>query len=223
LRTISFSWHIRKALESQTEIRSSEATKYFSHWHGSLLTVCDACVSHFRSMEPKKVSIVRYKHSSGGSCVRKLSGIFRADQPRILRRGHADIPPSKTSSDNRGNMFVQVELDRHPLRCFFKSIPVQLRVDQRRAISPDLAHENTLSPHLFLDFLDVIEIICQGGMYFRKRERGNMRDDLIRRHSLVLVPRDDIQHADTVTRNASPSSTDAWCLDDPFGRGVLHN
>lgn len=64
----------------------------------------------------------------------------------------------------------------------------------------ELFGKRTLGAHLLLDFLDVIEII--GGVDVRQSDRGNVRDDLVGRHTQMLMPHHDVEHTDAVAGDA---------------------
>jgi hypothetical protein len=69
--------------------------------------------------------------------------------------------------------------------------------------------KGTLGVHLLLDFLDVIEIVGQGRVHVCKRDRRNVRHDLVGSHALMLMPLHDIEHPDAVAGDAGFPAADA--------------
>lgn len=55
-----------------------------------------------------------------------------------------------------------------------------------------------VGPHLLLDFVNVVEIISERGMYVGEGQRGHMRDNIVRTHALMFGPDDDVQNAHTM-------------------------
>ena len=66
-------------------------------------------------------------------------------------------------------------------------------------IAAGFVHQRTLSPHVILDLLDVIEVVGQRGMDVGELEGRDVRDDFVRAHPLVFRPYGDVEHADAVT------------------------
>src|ERR1039457_4491003 len=90
-------------------------------------------------------------------------------------------------------------------------------------IAAELFRQRTLRPHLFLNLLDVIEVIGKRGMNVSERDGGNVGDNLVGSHALVLMPHYDVEHTDAMSCNASPASADALPPDNPLRRGIVHN
>jgi hypothetical protein len=67
----------------------------------------------------------------------------------------------------------------------------------------------------------VIEVVCEGSMNIRKRDCGNVRNNLVGRHALVLMPNDNVLHANPVARKAGPTAADAWSFNDSLARRVV--
>lgn len=98
-----------------------------------------------------------------------------------------------------------------------------LRIHQRRVIPARRIYQGALLSHLGLNLLDVIEIVGESGVNLRERDGRNVRNDLVRGKTLVLLPSDDVQHADSVASNMSPAAADAWRLHDPLAGGAVHS
>jgi hypothetical protein len=99
-------------------------------------------------------------------CVRS-----RKEREASLRCLRAPCQPAvrwRTSRDTAGNMLVQVNPDRHPSGCF-AMIPT-LRIDLRKVIPARFVNKGALLAHLCLDFLDVIEIPGERGVYVGERD-----------------------------------------------------
>ena len=80
--------------------------------------------------------------------------------------------------------------------------------------------------HLVLDFLDVIEIVGEGGMDVDESDSRNVRHDLVGGHALMLVPHHNIGHTDAVASDAGLSAADAGSPGDPVlecGRNLSIN
>jgi len=97
-----------------------------------------------------------------------LSRVIRAQKPRLRGGGHVNATAAKTSRDTAGNMFVQVKPDRHPSGCF--AMILTLRIDLRKVIPARFVYKVALLAHLCLDFLDVIEIPGERGVYVAERD-----------------------------------------------------
>lgn len=97
-----------------------------------------------------------------------------------------------------------------------------LRIDLRKVIPARFVYKGALLAHLCLDFLDVIEIPGERGMYVGQRDRRNVGNDLVRCKLLVLMPGDYVEHPDAVAGETSPAATDSWCLDDALAREAVH-
>ncbi len=98
-----------------------------------------------------------------------------------------------------------------------------LHIDLRRVIPARILYKGALLPHLGLDLLDVIKIVSEGGVYIGERDGRDVSNDLVRRKPLMLLPSDDVEHANTVTGNTCPPAADFWCLDDPLTCGAAHD
>jgi len=87
--------------------------------------------------------------------------------------------------------------------------------------APELVYVSTLGPHLPLDFVQVIEIVGKGRMNIRESNRGHVGDDLVGRHTLMLVPYHDIEYPDTMARDAGLPTADIRRFGNPVlgGRG----
>ena len=68
----------------------------------------------------------------------------------------------------------------------------------------------------------MIEVISEGAVNISEGNRGDMRDDLVGSHALVLGPDDDVLYAHTVAGNASPSTTRPRCFHDSLILGETH-
>src|SRR6266853_4420957 len=75
--------------------------------------------------------------------------------------------------------------------------------------------------YLLLNLLDMIEVVRKGCMNVSKRDAGNVRHNLVRRHALVLMPTDDVLHPHSVARNVSPSTADAGAFNDSLVDGIV--
>lgn len=68
--------------------------------------------------------------------------------------------------------------------------------------------------HLVLDLLQVVEVVSQSGVDVGKCKRGNVGNDLVWSHPLVLMPRNNVEHADAVASDASFATADTGGLGD---------
>jgi hypothetical protein len=59
--------------------------------------------------------------------------------------------------------------------------------------------ERPLVPHLLLYLVDVIEVVSECGMDVAESDGRNVRDNLVRSHTLVLMPHHDVEHPNAVT------------------------
>jgi hypothetical protein len=98
-----------------------------------------------------------------------------------------------------------------------------LRIDLRKVIPARFVYKGALLAHFCLDFLDVIEIPGERGVYVGQRDGRNLENDIVRDKPLVLVPGDDVEHSDSVAGETSPAATDLRCLDDSFARDAVHD
>jgi len=53
-------------------------------------------------------------------------------------------------------------------------------------------------------------------MNISQSDRGNVRDDLVRCHALVLMPRHDVLDPNAVAINARPTAAGLRCFYDPL-------
>jgi len=63
-----------------------------------------------------------------------------------------------------------------------------------------------------LDLVDVIEVVGKGCVNVCERNSGDVRDNLIRRHALVFMPHNNVEHPNAVAGDASFTSADAGVL-----------
>lgn len=56
--------------------------------------------------------------------------------------------------------------------------------------------------HLLLDFVDVVELVGERGVDVGESNCRDVGDDLVGCHAPVLMPYNDIEHADTVAGDA---------------------
>src|SRR6185437_6113183 len=87
---------------------------------------------------------------------------------------------------------------------FFQPLLFQFRVEQRRIVPKELVSVLAIRLDLLPDLLHMIEVVGESAVDIGEGNRRNVRDDLVRRHTLVLVSNDEVLHANAVTRNASP-------------------
>jgi hypothetical protein len=66
---------------------------------------------------------------------------------------------------------------------------------------PESIRALAFCPHLAPDFLDMIEVIGEGGVHVRESDSRNVGDNLIGSQALMLMPRDDVEHADAMAGN----------------------
>jgi len=79
-------------------------------------------------------------------------------------------------------------------------------------IAAELLHKSALGPHLFLYFRHVVEIVGERGVDIGERERGDVRNDIVGSHPLVLMPDHDVEHTDTVACDAGSAAANAGVL-----------
>ena len=174
-------------------------------------------------MKPEEVRVVRHQNAPRRSREFELSGVIGAGQSRLRSGGYVDVAAAKTGGDAGGDMFVQMEADGHRLGRFFQPRLAQLGLDQRWVIAAELLHKLALSPHLFPYFRHVIEVVGERGVNVGERERWNLRNDIVGSHPLVLMPGHDVEHTDTVTRDAGSAAAYARRLRDPVPGRRLHD
>ncbi len=85
-----------------------------------------------------------------------------------------------------------------------------------------LFHEGTFGTHFFLNFFDMVEVIGKSCVNVGERDRRNMGNNFIGRHAVVLMPYDDVQHADAMPVKARSTSTDVRRSYDPRCR-IVHS
>ncbi len=77
--------------------------------------------------------------------------------------------------------------------------------------------------HLFLNLLNVIEVVSEGGVDFGESDRGDVRNDLVWRHPLVLMPGHDVEHADAVTGDTGLAAANTRRFRYPLPGGSGHD
>ena len=198
----------------------NNATKHFSNGHRLLLAIGYAGVGYSLRVQPEKIIVLGHQNTSGGCGEFKVRHIGRTDQARIRGGRYVDIAAPQTSRDMDGNMLVKMKADAHRLRCVFQAFLAQPRLDQRWINTANLFGRRTLGAHLLLDFLNVIEIVSEGGVDVGESDRRNVRYDLVGGHALMRMPHHDIEHTDSVACDAGFPAADAGRPGDPvFGRG----
>jgi hypothetical protein len=166
---------------------------------------------------------MRHQHASGGSGEFQLRDVRGADQTGLRRRGHVDVASPQPRCDVCRNVFVKMKANAQRSGCLLVAFLSPFRLKRRGLAAARLFRQGTLLPHLLLDFINVIEMVGKGRVNVCKSDRGRMRNDLIRGHMLMLVPRDNIEHAHTMSGDAGLPAADIRRLGDPAIGGVGHD
>ena len=149
--------------------------------------------------------------------------IGRADQARVGSHGYVDVPPPETGRDLGGNVFIKVKADGHRSGCSFEAFLAQFRVQLGWMAAVEFFRVRALVPHLLLDLVQVVEIVGERRVNIGQSDGGHVGDDFVGGHALMLMPHYDIEHADTMTGDASLSAADIRPHGDPVLGGRGHN
>lgn len=76
----------------------------------------------------------------------------------------------------------------------------QLRFEQRWTATSEIPGKSAFRGYLLLDLFEVIEVVGKGGVDVGEGDGWEMRNDLVGRHALVLMP-----HHDSSTRTRCPA------------------
>jgi hypothetical protein len=203
-------------------VYQQKASQCLSYASRLRVPVRDAAVEHTLRMESEEVNIFSDHYPSSLDREFEMVPIFGSHETRIRGSCHVYAPVTERIRQRRGDVLVQMKGNSHLSRCFFQRLLVQLRVQHRGVILAEFFDIRAVRPHLFLDLSDMIEVVREGCMDVRQGDRGDLRDDLVRSQSLVLIETDDVLHTDPVSRNARPSTTDPRSLSDSLVRAVVH-
>ena len=201
----------------QLIVDQNHASEHFPDGRGLLLAVADARVGHALRMEPEKVIVLCHESASGRCGELKLRNVGPADQARVRGSGHVDVAPPKTGRDVGRDVFVQVKTNGHRSGCFFQPLLAQLRFEQRWIVTAEFVRKRAFRLHLLLDLFEVIEVVGEGGVDVGKSDRGEMRDDLVGRHALVLMPHHHIEYTDAMAGDARLAAANVRRPADPVG------
>jgi hypothetical protein len=141
--------------------------------------------------------------------------IGRAGQTCIGGSRHVYVSAPQAGRNAGRDVFVKMKADRHRSGRFFDALLAQFRFDQGWLIAAELLRKRALISHLLLNVFDVVEVVSEGGVNIRERDRRNVRNDFIRRYDLMLMPYDNIEDTNAVAGNASFAAANAGRLADP--------
>lgn len=114
--------------------------------------------------------------------------IGRTDQACVASRGYVDVPAPEARRYLGGNVLIKMKADGHRSGCSFEAFLAQFRFQLGWMAAVEFFRARALVPHLLLDFVEVVEIIGESRVNIGESEGGNVRDDLIRGHALMLMP-----------------------------------
>lgn len=144
----------------------------------------------------------------------QLFGVACSREPDF--RGACDVnrSPSQSSGDTERYILVQVKADAHRSGCFFNGWAVQLRLKGGRSVAAELFCQRAFRADFFLNLFAVIVVIRQGGVSVRESDGRNVRDDLVRRPSILFVPDRHIEHSNSMARDAGAPAANPGSFGD---------
>jgi hypothetical protein len=71
----------------------------------------------------------------------------------------------------------------------------------------EVVGQRALGANFFLDLFAVIVVIRECGVNVRESDGRNVRDDFVRRPSILLVPDHHVEHTNSMAGNARPPQT----------------
>ncbi len=110
-----------------------------------------------------------------------------------------------------------MKTNAHRLRGFLAA-GAQLRLEERRIISPKLLSLCALGSNLFLDLFSMVEVVRQGGVHVSESDGRNVGHNLISSEAVLFVPDGDVEHTNAMTGDAGAPAANARNLANPFVR-----